>query len=383
MNNRRLLTIIFWLISFTTILAQVEQIDFNTDKWGYWDNNGNMITKTPILYKNIRSIDLKNNEIALLKNIDFENSRIEMDMAGSGMAGIGFRSNDFFNYELMYFRMTSGGEPGAIQYVPVYNGSTGWMLYPMYEGTTNFKADDWFHVKVEVVGEKMKVFVNNSDKPDLEVRLVRKDLPTKGKVFLKSEFSPCYYANVKIESINHEENRNTNHKEISDKARKNYLTNWTVSEQFTLNEPLSFWALDRVTKELKGWQKVDSNDNGIINLSKYFKHPQNTVGAKIILTTTTTDTSKQLLFDYAYSAMIVLNSKIIFYGKEMDNFGRLKDGEQQIKLDLKKGDNELLLFITGDTEAYGNEKTYQGRTQAFNWGFITRLNDYNGVTIKD
>ena len=368
-------------ICFTKVFSQADKVEFSSGKWSYWDNGGSKISKVSDQYKNYNAIDLKDNEIALLENTDYENFRLEMDMAGSGMAGLGFRSNDFFNYELMYFRLTSGGTLGAIQYVPVFNGSTGWMLYPKNQGTVNFKADEWFHVTVEVKGELMKIFVNNSDKPDFEVRLLRRDL-TKGKIFLKSEFSPCYYANVKIRSIDPSMIRDASNKMITDKFNNKYLINWTVSEQFVLNEPLSFWALDRVTKELKGWRKIDSNGEGIINLSKYFKHPKNTVCVKTILTLKD-DTSKELIFDYAYSAMIVLNSKIIFFGKEMDDFGHLNDGEQRIDLSLNKGDNELLLFITGDTETYGGEKTYQGRTQAFNWGFISRLNDYDGIIDKE
>lgn len=376
---RKIQFLIFNLVFASALYAQSDKdkIEFTPDRWSYWDNDGNKISKTTELYKKINSIDLQNNEIALLENKKVENFRIELDIAGAGMAGIGFRGSDFFNYELVYFRITSGGTNAAIQYVPVYNGSTGWMLYApsLYGGTANYYEDEWFHVAIEVANKNLKVFVNNSATPNLEIKLLHDDLK-KGSLFLKSEFSSCHFANVKLKDAPKDKS--------TEKANSNtnqYLTNWQTSEQFTFNESMAFWAYPRVEQELKGWQAAQADENGIVNLSKYFKHPQQTVAASISLNAKDTLT-KKFLFDYTYSIVIALNSRIIFSGKEMDNFGVMQDDEQAIDLHLQKGDNQLIIYLTGDADLYGNQKKYQGRIQAFNWGFVARLSNYDGVVIK-
>ncbi|HCW09249.1 MAG TPA: hypothetical protein DGG95_17980 [Cytophagales bacterium] len=371
----------FNLIFVSSSFAQSDKIEFTPNLWSYWDNDGNKISKTPELFKNFNAIDLQNNEIALLENKKVENFRIELDIAGAGMAGVGFRGNDFFNYEFVYFRITSGGTKAAIQYVPVWNGSTGWMLYApsLYGGIANYYEDEWFHVAIEVANKNLKVFVNNSSTPNVEVKLLHNDLK-KGNLFLKSEFSACHFANVKLKEVPSLKDKSAE-EATSNQNQYQYLTNWQISEQFTFNEPMAFWAYPRVEQELKGWQPARADKNGIVNLSKYFKHPQQTVAASISLSAKDTVT-KKLVFDYSYTMTVVLNSRIIFSGKEMDNFGVMTDGEQSIDLPLKQGENQLMFYITGDSDVYGNQKKYQGRVQAFNWGFVARLNSYEGVKFK-
>jgi hypothetical protein len=351
---------------------------FSKDYWNIYNAEGNSIALDTFKFKGKQSIKLKQNEIALLQKVEFKNFKLEVDMAGTGMAGIGFRANNLFNYEFLYFRSNELISDNTIQYVPIYNGSTGWQLYPTpeYQKKADFSMVDWFHVTIEAKNNILKLFINNKEKPTMEIDLIRSDLSI-GQILLKSEFDPFYYANLKIEEIENNVNGT-----LKDVGNNTHINEWLVSEQFVLNESWLFWSSGSFLESLKGWQKIKADRNGLVNLSKYFEHPKNAAAVKKIIVSES-DITKKLLFDYTHTLVVILNSEVIFYGKEMDKLGRMYDGERQIDIHLKEGKNELLMIIAGDSEIYGDGVLYQGRKQAANWGYIARFDDYKGITLNE
>ena len=360
------------------LLAQSTEIPFLHDNYLIHNAENKLISLDTTIYKGKRSLKLKDNEIALLKNIEFGNFKIDMDMAGTGMAGIGFRSSDLFNYEFIYFRAEESDTGNSIQYVPFYNGSTGWQLYPTseYQKNADFTMKKWFHVTLEVKGNKLKLTINNSPDHYMEVSLLQTDL-TKGAILLKSEFTPFYYSNLEIEKL--EDYKTVAMKETNNNS---FLNKWLVSEQFELNEPWLFWSTGSFVQSLKGWQSIQSDRNGLVNLSKYFEYPKDVVAVKTNIKSETKST-KKFLFDYTHCMVIILNSEVVFYGKEMDKYGRVYIEEQAIDLELKNGENELILIIEGDAGLYGDGVLYLGRKQAANWGFIAKLDNYSGVVVGE
>jgi hypothetical protein len=368
-------------VLFATTLAfhtntQIRAYSFTDDEWIVYDAENETIPVDTTVHEGRKSLRLKENEIALLKDSDYDHFRLEVDMKGAGMAGIGFRSEDLFNYEFIYVRTESSGTANSIQYVPFYNGATSWQLYnaPKYETNASFDGIEWFHVTLIVQGENLRLYINDSPDPQIEVELLRADL-SRGQILLKSEFDPVYYANVEIEEL---EVRQTapRPKQPAD----TYLTNWLISQPFPLNEGWLFWDTGSFLQSFEGWRHVTADRDGVVNLSKFIAHPINAVAASTVLTAESA-VRKQLLFDYTHTLIIVLNSEILFYGKEMDDYGYVHDGEETIVLPLKEGENELLLLINGDAELYGEGVRYQGRTQSANWGYIAKLDNYDGITI--
>lgn len=143
-----------------------------------------------------------------------------------------------------------------------------------------------------------------------------------------------------------------------------------------------FWSSGSFLESLKGWKKIEADRNGLVNLSKYFEHPNDAAAVKINIESES-DITKKLLFDYTHTLIIILNSEVIFYGKEMDKLGRIYDGERQIDIHLRNGKNEFLMIVAGDSEIYGDDVLYQGRRQAANWGFTAKFNDYKGITLNE
>jgi hypothetical protein len=103
-----------------------------------------------------------------LRDVMFEDGVIEVDLAKGPFLGVGFRGQADGRYELIYFRPTgvrNGWRP--IQYGNV--GNPQGMPYHLatnfpdtYQGFAELPEEDWFHVKIAVVGERMDVFVDGA-----------------------------------------------------------------------------------------------------------------------------------------------------------------------------------------------------------------------------
>jgi len=360
------------LISGKFLFAQ--SIPLTPQNWQVVDNENNQELDLQVTeYKGKSAIHLGRHEIVRLKTNTYENFVLEMDIAGKAMPGIGFRAKDLWDYEFLYFRVFSGGKDDAIQYIPIFHGSHPWQLYnePTYETSAEFKSQQWFHIKVEVFGENMRVFVGEKEQPNMQVELLQKECDS-GDIFLKTSFAEAYFSNLKIQPLEKPFTIEQPRTEFG------YITEWEISEQLQGNirsQRQYFKWIENAEKNHK-WQSIEADKTGIINMAQYYEHPKESAFAK---TTIHSDVPKTvtLAYDYTQVLLISLNNKIIFYGHELDmnNFMRVTDGEQTIELSLNKGENKLVFWIRSDDE-WQNEvgnPPYLGRKQAMNWGFMARL----------
>lgn len=367
------ISFVLYFIIFTQI-SIAQGIPLSTEHWKVFDNGNNQELDLLITeYKGKKAIHLGRHEIAMLKNRVYENFVLEMDIAGKAMPGVAFRAKDLWDYEFLYLRVFSGGNDDAIQYIPVFNGSHPWQLYnqPIYEATGEFKSQEWIHLKIEVFGKNMRVFIGDKKEPNMEVELLQSEL-TKGSIFLKTSFAEAYFRNIQIAPLE----KPIQIKQVN--SNYTYLNQWNISEQIDGNihsQSQYFRWLDGAEKNHK-WKAIESDKNGIVNLSKYYDHPERAVFAKTIINSDS-DRTTNLAFDYTQVLLICLNDELIFHGRELDlhNFMRVTDGEQTIELSLNEGENKLVFWIRSDDEwqkAVGNPP-YLEREQAMNWGFVARL----------
>ena len=81
-----------------------------------------------------------------------------------------------------------------------------------------------------------------------------------------------------------------------------------------------------------------------------------------------------LNIDFVGKMQIFLNGKEIF---NYDKFklDRIEEGTNRIRMNLKKGENELVFITEGDGFLFANGKGYNslGRLQHQNWGFIASI----------
>jgi hypothetical protein len=141
--------------------------------------------------------------LAILPKTDFQDGIIEVDLAGEpgpgagegarGFVGIAFRvAPDQSRFECIYLRPTNGRAEDqvrrnhSVQYISIPGFP--WQLlrkdFPeKYESYVDLLPGEWTKVKIEVRGEKARLYVNGVEQPTLLVNDLKQGL-SKGAVAL-------------------------------------------------------------------------------------------------------------------------------------------------------------------------------------------------------
>ncbi|MCE6993037.1 family 16 glycoside hydrolase [Dyadobacter sp. CY323] len=149
----------------------------------------------------------------LLKGYTFSEGSIEFDVKGKNVLqqsfiGVAFHVQDFKTNEVVYFRPfnfmnpDTVRRPRSVQYTSMPDNP--WpKLRESFPGKYENKVnpvpnpDDWFHVRITVSGKLIKVYVDNSPTPSLEVESLSKF--TTGKIALwAGPMSDPSFANFQI-----------------------------------------------------------------------------------------------------------------------------------------------------------------------------------------
>lgn len=366
----------FYFLGFAFLLfiqsTKAQEALFEQGKCIILSEENKPTTYIDTIYKGKRSLKLDGTKhsIALTKDRNVRNFRIEMDIAGEVMSGLGFRIQDPFNYRFIYFRPGMGGTREAIQYIPIYNGALSWVFYnyPMYETTADVKSLEWFHATFEVRGTNLKVYVDHSPEPQMDIQLLDSEI-SGGNFMLRSLFGASYFANVTYEELLDVESK------ISRPKSDSFLTEWEISEQFPRDSVSNhFDTLIKKANQSNNWRVVNHPWDDYVNLSRYFEYPRGIVVARRTLKS---DRNKNAMlnFDFVGRVKIMLNGQEVFSYQKI-KFERMFNGMFRVNLDLQKGDNELLVVAEGDAGFFGGKGfKYLGRLQHTNWGFIARLED--------
>ena len=337
------------MASLRPCFSQIVQAD-----WKVISENNEPATykDTVFLDKPCMLLTSKRQAVAIRTGGPLKNFRIELDIAGEVMSGIGFRAVDEQNYHFLYFRPGYGNTREAIQYIPIYNGALSWVLYnyPIYETTADIKQLAWFHVVMEVRNNNLKVFVNQSQMPQLDINLIESDF-REGSILLRSLFGSSYFANVAVRPL------------------PEALTNWEISEPFARTK--SFDADYKAVTAVKKWTGIHPDQADIVNLARLIKQPDGIAIARHTISAEADD-ERTLYFDFIGKLKIYLNGKELFH-YEKQKLDRIFNGTNAILLPLKKGPNELIFITEGDASLFGKGFNAMGRLQHQNWGFIAEI----------
>jgi hypothetical protein len=153
--------------------------------------------------------------LAIFKNIEFENGTIEFDVKGKDVlqqsfVGVAFHIQNDSTFNAVYFRpfnfMKSERTSHSVQYIshPKFTWQKLRTEFPeKFEKTVTPvpNPDEFFHAKVEVNWPVVKVFVENSDKPSIEVKML--STFKKGKIgFWVGNGSDGTFKNLVVKSAN-------------------------------------------------------------------------------------------------------------------------------------------------------------------------------------
>ena len=157
--------------------------------------------------------------LAIVDGLGFSSGTIEVDLAGEpgpgagggarGFLGVAFRVQpDRKTYDCFYLRPTNGRADDqerrnhAAQYIshPDFPWAKTRQETPSrYESYVDILPAEWIHVKIEVNGDKARLYVNGHAQPTLIVNDVKSGAAAKGAVALWFEGSTiAHYANLQI-----------------------------------------------------------------------------------------------------------------------------------------------------------------------------------------
>lgn len=162
-------------------------------------------------YRNIKAIRLKpgrGERIAYLKDLEFVNGTIELDIAAlPSYTGLAFRVRDPLVYEGVYFRPQNSRHenPTRRGHTIQYHAPPRYSWYYLretapekYEAEADLPPKEWFHVTVEVEGTTAKVYVNHTDTPNLVIEDLKHGLSQGSVGVWCGNGSEGTFANLKV-----------------------------------------------------------------------------------------------------------------------------------------------------------------------------------------
>ena len=303
--------------------------------------------------------------------IEFDHGYVEQRI----FTGVGWRSESDTRHEHMYVRGHLNNKPDALQYTPTENGLSAWQIFSDENAIASVSEnfDDWNHVKIVVEGDRADIYFN-SDTPSLHIPDLKTDIK-EGYVSLNA-FSlddlPAYFANLTIRPLAPGEHVVGQAKPAKEMP-EGVIKQWAVSTPFAEQAVTVLSLKDELTDNLT-WRELEVETNGISNLAKLNPRTSdaNTVFVRLKIDSDKAQ-MKELDFGYSDRVRIYLNGKRIYAGNAgwLDRDYRFLGTVgffDSVGLDLKRGDNELLVAVS---ETFGG------------WAWAGALADRSGIEFND
>ena len=174
------LTVLMVLCSMGAMAQSTKAVEPNPKDWTVYDRKVSYVENS--IYLDQQSDD----GLLWLNNTNFKNGTIELeikgrDMRGKSFVGIAFHGKDDETFDCIYFRPFNFKSPErkshSVQYVsaPDYGWNVLRKKFPgKYENEIDPAPapDEWLHAKIVLDYPSVKVYVNGSEKPSLEVEQI-------------------------------------------------------------------------------------------------------------------------------------------------------------------------------------------------------------------
>ncbi|MGN7886160.1 family 16 glycoside hydrolase [Dyadobacter endophyticus] len=310
----------------------------------------------------------------ILKNTTFSNGTIEFDYIPTDQrfASFYFRYKDSKETELFYFRTHRSGDTTgieAVQYTPNIDGVNLWDLLPHYQGKANFQNKTWNHVKLIASGYQLRVFVNDMQRPTMEVPRMEGNV-MEGTLAFEGEgiVSNLVIKPGQTEGLPAYEGTDP----VANDPR--YLRKWQVSEPAVLPKNVDF-STDYAPKAETMWGTIWAERRGMINLTRKFgmSKERRIVWMKVDINSKT-DQRKKIAMGFSDDIWVFLNGRYLYVDKNTfgapimkEPAGRCSIENSSFIIPLKAGKNELMVALANDF--YG-------------WAIIARLEDMDGISIE-
>jgi hypothetical protein len=310
---------------------------------------------------------LKNSTHVIRPGVEFVDGTIEFDVAPMDQGhfiGILFRRESFQNQENIYLRAHRSGLYNAVQYAPRINGSSTWQLYPEFNAVADLPRNQWTHVRVEVRGTRLEVYLNNKPQPALVVPRLRGMSP-KGTVAFWGRVNeqPTVWAaalsNISIRPANPVKTDAA----VRPTPPAGTLTSWEVAGPVQTEKG----AISSLP-QIKEWRAVEVEESGLVNLNRALGNVRGRWTAFARTSVKAVQAQAALLeLGYSDDVTVFLNDEPIYSGvngfgsRHPEYMGFVTPEYENVFLKLRPGNNEIVLAVTDD--------------QRFGWGFIARMKE--------
>lgn len=312
-------------------------------------------------------------EPVVLNGLEFGSGTIEFDVEPRqpDFVSLVFRRQNAEENEIVYLRTWNVGKPTApdtIQYAPTVKGVLLWDMLGQYQAPAALRSNGWNHVKLIVSGAQLRVFLNDMEKPALEVPRLEGNTQAGGLAVSGAAF----FANLEVresevESLPAVAGIDPTHND------PRYLRHWTVSPAQPLPPGRELFD-GNLPKPDVAWEPIHAERHGLINLSRKFgkSESRRVVWLKLHLRAAA-EMKRRLDLGFSDEVWVFVNGGLACVDKNL--FGRpvMKPPQGRCSLEntsftvpLKAGLNELLLGVANDF--YG-------------WGIVARLESLDGIEV--
>ena len=374
------------MVYSVTLYAQDNtlEIPMSEDRWEFDSSRVEFITHQSV--PAARGLD--GGAQLFLKDFEFSDGTIEfdVDLSAGGFIGINFRESadrkETENFYIRAFWPVGPHRRTALQYATVIDGTSMWDLTDEYQAAASIHREGWNHVKLVVSGRQMQAYVNEMDRPALQVPVLEGLLNAGGLSF----GGQAVFASLVVSPGVTEELPSSPGAEPAAND-PHYLRNWRVTEPVMLpfDRTLVFDLPTMFERDLKSdlpdestqWQPIRAKHRGVVNLNRLYGSPTDSNRRLVWLKTTIqSETTMERRLDLGFSdeVWVFINGQILHIDQNYFGTPQMKEPRGRAALDnatidlpLQEGDNELLIGVSN---------------YFFGWGIIARLDDVEGLILQ-
>ncbi|MGQ0643172.1 MAG: hypothetical protein ACT4P6_20700 [Gemmatimonadaceae bacterium] len=272
------------------------------------------------------------------------------------------------DHEEMYIRAHKSELPDAVQYSPVWNGDSNWQLYhgPGMTAAVRLPHNEWTHIRVVLRGQRAALFIGDTLKPALVVRLQRD--AAAGYVALGS-FVPAgtqpdkepftAFANVVVRpDVMPFDFASLPEPEI--KLPEGMITHWQLSAPYAPpRDPAAALTASTATERVS-WKTYNAEPNGVLVIGRHVKRPapNSAIVARLVLRAER-DTVVPLQLGFSDIVTVYLTDRSLISADARYSFdnprqeGLIGLSQATIYLPLRQGENEVLIHLSDSFAGWG------------------------------
>lgn len=344
------------------------QVPMQASHWSFRPGGVEFITHKSVPAMKI----LTTPDSAVLKELDFTNGTIEYDMEPLDpfFTSFYFRRSSKNENECFYFRTQEAGKGDAVQYAPHLGGINLWDMLYEYQNAAWFATGQWNHVKLVISGKQMRVYVNDTAHPVLEVPRLEGN-SWHGALAFEGQ---AIISNLVVKPDQTNGLRPEPGMDITDNDAR-YLRHWQMSAPITAPANLDF-SLDWKPGKDAVWEPIQAERRGLINITRKFGAAPDRARRVVWLKTNLRSAVaqvRQVSLGFSDEVWIFVNGRFVFADKNLygqpaskQPDGRCTIENASFSLPLIAGDNEVLVAVANNF--YG-------------WGMIARLDKFENLTF--